>query len=1157
MATGEDFVHLHLHTEYSLLDGANRTAELFATAKSYGMSAIGLTDHGNMFGALEFYRQGKETGIKPILGCELYVAPGSRFDRSSTHGISDASYHLTVIAKNYAGYRNLIKLVTAGYLEGFYYRPRVDKELLAKHAEGLIILSGCLSGEVLNALANGQEERAREAARWYQEHFGAGHYFLEVQRHDLDGEGAFNEALMRLSRDLHIPLVATNDCHYLQATDAEAHEVLLCIQTGKSLSDPKRFAFSTPDFYFKSAPEMATRFRDIPGAVEQTLAIAESCNLEIPLGETHLPRYQVPSGYTLDSYLEATVFERLHQRLNLAERCGRRLTPELSGRYEQRAAHELHVIQQMGYSGYFLIVWDFIDYAKRQGIPVGPGRGSAAGSLVAYALGITELDPLQYNLLFERFLNPERVTLPDIDIDFCQERRDEVIEYVTQKYGKENVAQIITFGTMMAKAVLRDVGRTLDIPYGEVDRIAKLVPNRLNITLADALKEEPKLREIDQQGGQMTRLISTAQALEGLVRHASTHAAGVVIAPEPLTEYLPLYKGNKGEVVTQYAMEDIEQLGLLKMDFLGLRTLTVLHNTLRFIQDSRRTEITLGEIPLDDARTYQLLSEARTFGVFQLESQGLRDILRKLKPSVFEDVIALVALYRPGPLGSGMIDDFIQRKHGKAEVEYLLPELEPILKETYGIIVYQEQVMQIASAIAGFSLGTADILRRAMGKKKPEVMAEQREVFLKGALEHGFDQKKAEELFELMAYFAGYGFNKSHSAAYALIAYWTAYLKAHHPREYMAALLTSEVQNTDKVIRYINESRDMGISILSPDVNDSYRDFRVVGEAIRFGLAAVKNVGDHAIEAIILAREADGPFTSLYDFCQRVNLKVMNRRVIESLIKCGAFDTTGDTRAQMIACLDDYLEAGQKRQRDREDGQISMFDDGEDASPTRHRPRVPSVPEWEESQLLAHEKEVIGFYITGHPLTRYERQLRLYAIANTQTLGTFQDGDKVSLGGMVFKTRLQTTRKGDRMAFVTLEDVQGQVDVIVFPEVYKEFGTALEADQPVLVRGIIDWGEDNPKIIADRIVPLAEAPLRLSPQVHISLQTLGLNRDILGQLKSILQRAPGASPVYLHLLFPDQREVVLLSEEHLQVAPSEALVQDIETLFGHEVVHFE
>jgi DNA polymerase III subunit alpha len=1157
MATREDFVHLHLHTEYSLLDGANRTAELFATAKAYGMSAVGLTDHGNMFGALEFYRQGKETGIKPILGCELYVAPGSRFDRSSTHGISDASYHLTVIAKNYAGYRNLIKLVTAGYLEGFYYRPRVDKELLANHAEGLIILSGCLSGEVLNALANGQEERAREAARWYQEHFGAGHYFLELQRHDLDGEGAFNEALMRLSRDLTIPLVATNDCHYLKAEDAEAHEVLLCIQTGKSLSDPKRFSFSSPDFYFKSAQEMATRFRDIPGAVEQTLAIAESCNLEIPLGETHLPRYQVPSGYTLDSYLEATVFERLHQRLNLAERRGRRLTPELFGRYEQRAAHELHVIQQMGYSGYFLIVWDFIDYAKRQGIPVGPGRGSAAGSLVAYALGITELDPLQYNLLFERFLNPERVTLPDIDIDFCQERRDEVIEYVTQKYGKENVAQIITFGTMMAKAVLRDVGRTLDIPYGEVDRIAKLVPNRLNITLAEALKEEPKLREIDQPGGQMTRLMSTAQALEGLVRHASTHAAGVVIAPEPLTEYLPLYKGNKGEVVTQYAMEDIEQLGLLKMDFLGLRTLTVLHNTLRFIQDSRRTETTLEEIPLDDARTFQLLSEARTFGVFQLESQGLRDILRKLRPSVFEDVIALVALYRPGPLGSGMIDDFIQRKHGKAKVEYLLPELEPILKETYGIIVYQEQVMQIASAIAGFSLGTADILRRAMGKKKPEVMAEQREVFLKGALEHGFEQKKAEELFELMAYFAGYGFNKSHSAAYALIAYWTAYLKAHYPRQYMAALLTSEVQNTDKVIRYINESRDMGISILSPDVNDSYRDFRVVGEAIRFGLAAVKNVGDNAIEAIILAREAGGPFSSLYDFCQRVNLKVMNRRVIESLIKCGALDTTGETRAQMIACLDEYLEAGQRRQRDREDGQISMFDDGEDASPTLHRPCVPSVPEWEESQLLAHEKEVIGFYITGHPLTRYERQLRLYAIANTQTLGTFQDGDKVSLGGMVFKTRLQTTRKGDRMAFVTLEDVQGQVDVIVFPEVYKEFGAALEADQPVLVRGVVDWGEDNPKIIADRIVPLAEAALRLSPQVHLSLQTLGLNRDILGQLKSILQRAPGASPVYLHLLFPDQREVVLLSEECLQVAPSEALVQDIEALFGQEVVHFE
>ncbi len=1158
MATRDDFVHLHLHTEYSLLDGANRTAELFAAAEKYSMSAVGLTDHGNMFGALEFYRQGKETGIKPILGCELYIAPGSRFDRSSTHGISDASYHLTAIAKNYQGYRNLVKLVTAGYLEGFYYRPRIDKELLAKHRDGLIILSGCLSGEVLNFLANGQAERAREVASWYKEQFGDGNYFLEVQRHDLDGEPAFNEALMRLGRDLDIPLVATNDCHYLKAEDAEAHDVLLCIQTGKSLSDPKRFAFSTPDFYFKSPQEMAERFRDIPGAVERTIAISEMCDLDIPLGETHLPRYQVPEGYTLDSYLETTVYERLRQRLKLAERRGQRLTPELIRAYEQRAAHELQVIQQMGYSGYFLIVWDFIDYAKRQGIPVGPGRGSAAGSVVAYALGITELDPLQYNLLFERFLNPERVTLPDIDIDFCQERRDEVIEYVTQKYGKENVAQIITFGTMMAKAVIRDVGRTLDIPYGEVDRIAKLVPNRLNITLADALKEEPKLREIEQQGGQMTRLMSTAQALEGLVRHASTHAAGVVISPEPLTEYLPLYKGNKGEVVTQYAMEDIEQLGLLKMDFLGLRTLTVLHNTLRLIGDSYQTELTLEDIPLEDTKTYQLLSDARTFGVFQLESQGLRDILRKLKPTVFEDLIALVALYRPGPLGSGMIDDFIQRKHGKAKVEYLLPELEPILKETYGIIVYQEQVMQIASTIAGFSLGLADLLRRAMGKKKPEVMAEQREIFLKGALEHGFDQKKAEELFDLMAYFAGYGFNKSHSAAYALIAYWTAFLKAHYPRAYMAALLTSEVQNTDKVIRYINESREMGISILSPDVNDSYRDFRVVGEHIRFGLAAVKNVGDNAIEAIIAAREEDGTFSSLFEFCQRVNLKVMNRRVIESLIKCGAFDTTGETRAQMMASLDDCLEAGQKRQRDREDGQISMFDGIEEAIQPLPRLRSASVPEWEESQLLAAEKEVIGFYITGHPLTRYERQLRLYALANTQTLGEFQDGDKVSVGGMVFKTRLQTTRKGDRMAFVTLEDVQGQVDVIIFPEVYKEFGAALEmTDQPVLVRGIVDWGDDNPKIIADRIVPLAEAAERLSPQVHINLHTLGLTRETLGQLKGILQAAPGGSPVYLHLLFPNEREVVLLSEERLQVAPSEVLVQNIESLFGQEVVHFE
>jgi DNA polymerase-3 subunit alpha len=1050
----------------------------------------------------------------------------------------------------------LIKLVTAGYLEGFYYRPRIDKELLAKHHEGLIILSGCLSGEVLHHLAQGHEEHAREVARWYREVMGEGNYYLEIQRHDLEGEAAFNEALLRLGRDLDIPLVATNDCHYLRAEDAAPHEILLCIQTGKTLNDPKRFAFSTPDFYFKSPQEMAERFRDLPGAVEQTLAIAERCDLHIPLGETHLPRYQVPEGYTLDSYLETLVQEKLRQRLQTLERRGQRLTPALVRTYEQRAAHELRVIQQMGYSGYFLIVWDFIDYAKRQGIPVGPGRGSAAGSLVAYALGITELDPLRYQLLFERFLNPERVTLPDIDIDFCQERRDEVIAYVTQKYGKDNVAQIITFGTMMAKAVLRDVGRALDVPYGEVDRLAKLVPNRLNITLEDALKEEPRLREIEQQGGQMARLMSTAKALEGLVRHASTHAAGVVISPEPLTEYLPLYKGSKGEVVTQYAMEDIEHLGLLKMDFLGLRTLTVLHNTLRLIKDSDGTEMALEDIPLDDAKTYQLLSEARTFGVFQLESQGLRDILRKLKPSVFEDLIALVALYRPGPLGSGMIDDFIQRKHGKAQVEYLLPELEPILRETYGIIVYQEQVMQIASAIAGFSLGRADLLRRAMGKKKPEVMAEQRESFLKGAVAHGFEQKKAEELFELMAYFAGYGFNKSHSAAYALIAYWTAFLKAHYPRQYMAALLTSEVQNTDKVIRYINESRDMGINILSPDVNDSYRDFRVVGDAIRFGLAAVKNVGDGAIEAIIEAREAGGPFASLFDFCQRVNLKLVNRRVIESLIKCGAFDATGATRAQMMACLDDYLEAAQRRQRDREDGQTSLFDDA-DAAPPLLRPSEPAVPEWEESQLLAYEKEVLGFYITGHPLARFARQLRLYATATTQTLGGYRDGDKVSLGGMVFKVRLQTTRKGERMAFVTLEDVQGQVDVIVFPEVYKEYGASLEVDQAVLVRGTVDWDEDSAKIIADRIVPLAEASSRLTPQVHISLQTLGLTRDLLGQLRAVLEAAPGPSSVYLHLLFPDAREVVLLPDERFQVVPSEGLVQEIETLFGQEVVHFE
>jgi DNA polymerase-3 subunit alpha len=806
----------------------------------------------------------------------------------------------------------------------------------------------------------------------------------------------------------------------------------------------------------------------------------------------------------------------------------------------------------MQYPGYFLIVWDFVRYAREHGIPVGPGRGSAAGSLLAYALRITDLDPLQYDLIFERFLNPERVTLPDIDIDFCMERRDEVINYVIEKYGKDNVAQIITFGKMLAKGVIRDVGRALDLPYSEVDKIAKLVPAKLNMTLKRAMEDEPRLKELAQQEGMSKTLLELAQKLEGITRHASIHAAGVVISPQPLTEFLPLYKASRGdEITTQFTMEDIEALGLLKIDFLGLRTLTVIHHTLALIRQGRGEDLMLEEIPLDDKATYQLLSEAKTFGIFQLESQGLRDILQKLQPEVFEDLIALVALYRPGPLGSGMIDNFIQRKHGKVPIVYELPQLETILKETYGVIVYQEQVMKIASTLAGFSLGAADLLRRAMGKKKPEVMAQQRAKFVGGALANGISKEKAEKIFALMEYFAGYGFNKSHSAAYALIAYQTAYLKAHYPTEYMAALLTSDMEKTDKVVRYIRECQEMDIPILSPDVNESYRDFRVVGKQIRFGLAAVKNVGEGAIENILQVR-GERKFDSWVDFCHRVDLRVVNRRVIESLIKCGAFDSLGEKRAQMIASLDEVLESAQRVSADRANGQINLFGPfAEQTSlPATRFPSGYPVKEWEESQLLAHEKEALGFYITGHPLSRFKHKLLLYANADAERLQTLAAGMKVTLGGMVQKVRLQNTRKGDRMAFLTLEDLHGAVEVIIFPDVYQQCASLLEAEMLVFVRGTVDSGEKSTKVIAEQLFPLEGHDTSLFSRLHLTLRPSRHERIYLEKLCRLLQRTPGPLQVYLHFLFPDNREVVMLAASRFQVSPSDSLVHDIEALLG-------
>jgi DNA polymerase-3 subunit alpha len=1149
-----DFVHLHLHTQYSLLDGAIRLEPLFERINEHRMPAVAMTDHGNLFGAIEFYRKALDAGVKPIIGCELYVAPGDRRERSQAPG-GETNYHLTVLVKNLTGYKNLVKLVSEGYLTGFYYKPRVDRGLLKEHADGLICLSGCLNGEIAVNFFRGQRDAAWRAARFLRETF-EDNFYLELQDHGVAEQRELNEALLEIARELGSKVVATNDCHYLFKEDAPAHEVLLCIQTGKTISDPTRMRYPTEEFYVKSAEEMKGLFKALPQAVEATLEVAERCNLELRFDQVNLPTYPVPEGETLDGYLRKLATEGLERRLSqMRARAGQ---PVDEKTYWDRLETELSTIARMGYSSYFLIVWDFIDYAKRRGIPVGPGRGSAAGSLVAYALGITDLDPIRYGLLFERFLNPERISMPDIDVDFCMERRDEVIDYVVGKFGRENVAQIITFGTMQARAVIRDVGRALDMPYGDVDRIAKLVPERLHISLAQAQAEQPRLKALKERDPQVERLMATAERLEGLLRHASTHAAGVVISPWPLTEMVPLHRGARGEITTQYAMHDVEALGLLKMDFLGLKTLTLMAHTLALIEGSRGVKLALEDIPLDDTKTFELLSEARTLGVFQLEGRGIRDLLRKLKPSTLDDVIATVALYRPGPLGSGMVDDFIRRKHGQVEISYEVPELEEVLKETYGVIVYQEQVMQIASRLAGFSLGEADILRRAMGKKRPEEMALLKERFIKGASERGIDRPHAERIFQLMEYFAGYGFNKSHSAAYGLIAYQTAYLKANYSVEFLAALLTSEIENTEKIMTYMGECREMGIEVAPPDVNESDKTFTVVGDSIRFGLAAVKNVGGAAVDAILEARAEGGPFLSLTDFCRRVDLRVVNRRVMENLIKCGAFDSLGQGRAPLMRVLDVALEAGQRVQRDKAIGQMGMF------SPEVgfDKEVVPSGPEWDDAERLAHEKEALGFYITGHPLASYAKAIKRFATINTASVAECHHGQEVALGGLVVKSRTLTTKRGDRMAFVSVEDLHGIQEVIVFPELFKEVEDLLLAcemgeERPVMVRGTVDVTDEGAKIIATAIAPLEEYGQKVATKVTIQVPTTGLTHDDLLQLRGVLQRHPGDARVVLRLIGADRRQTTVALDRDLGVAPTMELIEEVEALVGENRVHFD
>jgi len=1148
------FVHLHVHTQYSLLDGAIRLGDLLSTARSYNMPAVAITDHGNMFGALEYYEKARKAGIKPIIGCEVYLAPKSRFTKhakgeNGNSGDEDRSYHLVLLAKNLEGYQNLMKLVSAAYIEGFYYKPRIDKEILREHHEGLIGLSACLKGEIASSLLRSQEQAAQKIALEYAEIFGPDNFYLELQANGIPEQTVVNEGLIRLGRELGLPLVATNDCHYLRRGDARAHEVLLCIQTGKTILDEKRMKFHTDQLYFKSPEEMIREFSHVPDALENTFLIAERCNLELKLDEYHFPVFPLEEGESLDDRFEKTVLDGFQKRLKLIRKKRPDFSDEDEKEYEKRLRYELGVIRQMGFPAYFLIVADFINYAKSHGIPVGPGRGSAAGSLVAYVMSITDLDPIEHGLIFERFLNLERISMPDIDVDFCILGREEVFKYVSEKYGKDRVAQIATFGTMQAKAVIRDVGRALAMPYNEVDKIAKLIPSAPGITLEKAFQQEPRLADQQRDNPQMREFFEIAFALEGLTRHASTHAAGVVMADKPIVEYMPLYKGQADEIVTQYSMKYVEKAGLIKFDFLGLRNLTVINNAVELIRKNHGIDLNIEELPLDDPESYDLLSRADTTGVFQLESSGMRDILVRLRPENFADIVALVALYRPGPLESGMVENYIQGKHGQIEVSYDLEALRPILEPTYGVILYQEQVMKVASVLANYTLGEADILRRAMGKKNPEVMAAQRDRFLSGAKENGIDMAKANHIFDLMEKFAGYGFNKSHSAAYALIAYQTAYLKAHYSVEFMAALLNSFLNATDQVVKLINECHEKNIEILPPDVNASEKDFTVVEGKIRFGLGAVKNVGEMAIEVVLNTRQEQGPFQSIYDFCQRVDTQKVNRRVIEQLTKCGAFDLIHPRRACVLAALDDAMEKAQIMQRDRQSGQMNMFDLLKSRKKTP-LPVLPDVPDWDIRVTIQFEKEALGFYISGHPLDFYADQLKNLCSADTQRVKEKREGSEVVLCGMVSVIKELTTKKGDRMAFLSLEDKEGILEIVSFSDTFLDARPLLEADEPLVVIGKVQHDEKGTKMIANRILALEDAQLQTMDSVRIHLRADRLDRDGLTRLRHLLMSHAGECKAILHLIVEDKAEAVIALSPKLQVSPTAAFFQEMSQHFG-------
>jgi DNA polymerase-3 subunit alpha len=1159
------FTHLHLHTQYSLLDGAIKHDALFERLRSLGQEAIAMTDHGNLFGAVEFYEKAQRAGIKPILGCETYIAAGSRTDKEARErdkGGFDAISHQLLIAMDDTGYRNLMQLVSRAYLEGFYYKPRIDLDLLRKHSEGLIATSGCLSSLISRRILGGQLDEAWRLTEEFSRIF-PGRYYLELQRHGIPEQDTVNAELLKMSSDLRLPLLATNDAHYLEACDHDHHDALLCIGTASNIDDSKRFRFDGQGFFVKSGEEMLEVFHDHPQAVHATMEIAERCNFELPMGTYHMPEFQVPQGQTREAVLEHDAWSGLRQRLGMApdEPFKKDQAP-----YVKRLEHELGVVSQMGFAGYFLIVADFIGWAKEHEIPVGPGRGSSAGSLAAWSLGITGVDPIEYDIIFERFLNPERVSMPDIDVDFCMRGRDDVIRYVSDKYDEpgrgdegRRVSQIITFGTLQARAAIRDVGRVMGLSYGDVDRIAKLVPETLGITLEEAVAQSPELRARAESDGQVARLLETARKLEGLTRHASTHAAGVVIGTEPLIDMVPLYRDSRtGDVLTQYDWRCVEKVGLIKFDFLGLRTLTLIADAEKHIRASGLSDFSAEAVPLDDEAAYDLLTSGDTEGVFQMESSGMTDLVTKLKPRSFKEVIPLIALYRPGPLGSGMVTDYVARKNGVTKVEYLAPQLEDLLAETLGVIVYQDQVLQIANRLAGYTLGEADLLRRAMGKKSPAEMAKHRDKFVTGAEANGIERGKAETLFDLIAEFAGYGFPKAHSTAYAFLTYQTAYLKANHPRAFFAALLTIEAGNHDKLARYIAHARDHKIEVLPPDVNESSRDFTPVAEGIRFGLAGVKNVGEGAIESILEVRAAGDPFSSLYDFARRVDGRRVNRRVVESLVKCGAFDSLHANRAATWSALDAALEQGASAQRDREVGQGSLFGGGPGGPESD--PELPAVPAWTDAERLTGEKEVLGFYVTGHPLEAFLPALRRWTDVSAGTAAGKVSRD-VRAGGVIAASRETRTRRGQPMGFATLEDLEGSFELVIFPDTWAASRDVLKSAQegggdggavPLVVEGSLETA-DPPKILVRRLFPLTEASEHLAVRVHIQVLAAEATADRLTALRSLLTEHAGDCGVVLHLRIPGESETVMTLPDAHGVDANPGLLREIDGLFGRPV----